>query len=142
MRTAYTTALVGLADAWRDGAPAGLHLNGHALRLWVVAAGVHSPQGYLLRLGPTADDWPAVGGALSAVGLVAALVVPAPGPGAARGTSSADGTRSAGHARSASYAGPGAAGPAYRVTGRRRLARLAELVGEPPLAAPTGMWPA
>jgi hypothetical protein len=29
----------------------------------------------------------------------------------------------------------------YRITGRRRLARLAELVGERPSAAPAGVWP-
>lgn len=33
-------------------------------------------------------------------------------------------------------------GPAYRITGRRRLARLAELVGECPPAAPADAWPA
>jgi hypothetical protein len=32
-------------------------------------------------------------------------------------------------------------GPAYRITGRRRLARLAELVGERPAAAPAPAWP-
>jgi len=34
-----------------------------------------------------------------------------------------------------------AGGPAYRITGRRRIARLAELVGDPPDAAPEGAWP-
>lgn len=33
------------------------------------------------------------------------------------------------------------AGPAYRITGRRRLAKLAELVGERPTAAPPDAWP-
>ncbi|WP_249713946.1 hypothetical protein [Rhizomonospora bruguierae] len=33
-------------------------------------------------------------------------------------------------------------GPAYRITGRRRLTRLAELVGERPAAAPAHAWPA
>jgi hypothetical protein len=42
--------------------------------------------------------------------------------------------------------GPGPArptisGPAFRITGRRRLARLAELVGERPAAAPPAAWP-
>jgi len=32
--------------------------------------------------------------------------------------------------------------PGYRITGRRRLARLAELVGDPPTAAPADHWPA
>jgi hypothetical protein len=31
--------------------------------------------------------------------------------------------------------------PAYKITGRRRLARLAELVGERPVPAPPGAWP-
>ncbi|PRY29438.1 hypothetical protein CLV70_106156 [Pseudosporangium ferrugineum] len=33
------------------------------------------------------------------------------------------------------------AGPAYVIAGRRRLARLAELVGERPAAAPGRLWP-
>jgi hypothetical protein len=33
------------------------------------------------------------------------------------------------------------AGPAYVIAGRRRLARLAELVGERPAAAPAALWP-
>jgi hypothetical protein len=33
------------------------------------------------------------------------------------------------------------AGPAYVIAGRRRLARLAELVGERPAAAPERLWP-
>lgn len=129
VRTAYSTRLVPLARAWRAGPPAGLHLAGHPLRLWVAAAGAHSPDGYLLGLaaeelrpvgadqaswpavGADQASWPAVGAALAAVGLSAALLV------------------------------PGDAAPAYRITGRRRLARLAELVGDPPPAAPAGAWP-
>lgn len=112
--TAYTTRLLPLARAWRDGPSAGLHLAGHALRLWVAAAGSPSPDGYLLGLGARPDQprWSAVGAALSAAGLAAALLVPA------------------------------GAVPAYRITGRRRLARLAELVGDPPPTAPPGAWPA
>ncbi|MGI5246550.1 hypothetical protein [Dactylosporangium sp. CA-139066] len=59
-----------------------------------------------------ADNWIAVGDALEAVGLPAVLV------GAETGA------------------------PAYRIVGPRRITRLAELVGEPPAAAPTGAWPA
>lgn len=111
IRTAFSTRLVPLADAWQGGAPVGLHLNGQILRLWVVVAGASSPDGYLLRLraGPE-SSWSVLGAALSAAGLSAALVT--------------------------------AGSPAYRITRRRRLARLAELVGEPPPAAPDGMWPA
>jgi hypothetical protein len=116
VRTAFTTRLVPLAGAWEHGPPAGLHLNGPALRLWVAAAGTGSPDGYLLRLGAAEDpDRPAVGAALSAAGLSAALVLP--------GTAGVAGA------------------PAYRITSRRRLARLAELVGDPPPAAPAEAWP-
>jgi hypothetical protein len=108
VHTAYTARLLGLAAAWRDGPPAGLHLNGQALRLWVAAAGTPSPEGFLLGLNPDESWWPAVGAALAAAGLAAALVVP---------------------------------GPVYRITGRKRLARLAELVGDPPAPAPPDIWP-
>jgi hypothetical protein len=113
VRTAYTTRLMGLAAAWRDGPPRGLHLNGQMLRLWVAAAGAPSPDGFLLGLHPARQpDWEPLGAALSAAGLAAALVVPGlPEP------------------------------PAYRITGRKRLARLAELVGDRPGTAPPGIWP-
>jgi hypothetical protein len=38
-------------------------------------------------------------------------------------------------------AGTVQAGPAYVIAGRRRLARLAELVGDRPAAAPERLWP-
>jgi hypothetical protein len=137
VRTAFTTALAPLAAAWLASAPAantapllpgarasspklpppGFFLTGPRLRLWVAAAGSPDPPGYLLRLGPSDEAiWGAVGGALAAAGLPAVLVAPA-------GTATA------------------APGPAYRIIGRRRLARLAELVGERPHAAPAGAWP-
>ena len=50
-----------------------------------------------------------------------------------RGRRRADPGRSGGHACQA--------GPAYVIAGRRRLARLAELVGERPAAAPERLWP-
>jgi hypothetical protein len=37
--------------------------------------------------------------------------------------------------------GPRGDGPAYRIVGRRRLARLVELVGDPPPGVPVGAWP-
>ncbi|GAA2604687.1 hypothetical protein GCM10010399_39610 [Dactylosporangium fulvum] len=58
-----------------------------------------------------ADNWLAVGEALAAVGLPAVFVAPDQG------------------------------GPAYRIVGPRRIARLAELVGEAPPEAPVGAWP-
>jgi hypothetical protein len=34
-----------------------------------------------------------------------------------------------------------ASGPALRINGRRRINRLAELIGDPPAAAPAEAWP-
>ena len=151
VRTAYTTALASMGTAWLRGAvkvpPPGFGLDGRRLRLWFAAAGDMSSVGgpqrldrrsardaefdglpgrpqrldrrsardgpdFTLRLGVNDElAWPAVGAALSAIGLPAALLSPRAG------------------------------GPAYRITGRRRIARLAELVGDPPAAAPEGAWP-
>jgi hypothetical protein len=116
VRTSYAATLAPLAAAWLRGAvkrpPDGFHLNGPRLRLWAVAAGTAEPLGFTLRLGASDDAcWDPVGAALAAIGLPAVLL------------------------------GPRAGGPAYRVTGRRRLARLAELMGDRPPAAPAGVWP-
>ena len=116
VRTAYTVRLARLVAAWLDDggkrSPPRLFLGGHALRLWVAAAGTCTADGYLLRLDRDGDrGWPQVGEALRAVGLPAALV-----------TSSDQ-------------------GPAYRITGRRRLARLVELIGERPAVVPPQAWP-
>lgn len=116
VRTAYASTLAPLAVAWLRGGvkrpPVGFHLNGRRLRLWSAAAGSVEPSGFLLRLGAVDDEcWPRVRAALAAVGLVGAFVEPEEG------------------------------GPAYRIGGRRRLARLAELVGDRPAAAPAAEWP-
>ncbi|WP_431973593.1 hypothetical protein [Micromonospora haikouensis] len=122
VRTSYASTLAPLALAWlRDPPtagevkrpPAGFHLNGRRLRLWVAAAGAADPPGFLLRLG-AADEHcrEPVGAALAAVGLPAVLLDAQAG------------------------------GPAYRITGRRRLARLADLIGDRPPAAPAADWPA
>lgn len=58
-----------------------------------------------------ADNWVVIGDALAAAGLIAVFV------------------------------GPKAGGPAYRIVGLRRVTRLAELVGEPPVGAPQASWP-
>lgn len=79
VRTAFTTRLLPLAADWSGGSPSRLHLNGHALRLWVAAGGSASVDGYLLPLGTPEADWPVVGGALSAAGLTAELEVTEPG---------------------------------------------------------------
>jgi hypothetical protein len=116
VRTSYATTLAPLGRSWLRGAaqrpPAGFHLNGSRLRLWLAAAGSPEPPGFLLRLGGADEScWEPVGAALAAIGLPAVLLL------------------------------PGAGGPAYRITGRRRLARLVELVGERPPAAPAAGWP-
>ncbi|OLB78522.1 MAG: hypothetical protein AUI14_12865 [Actinobacteria bacterium 13_2_20CM_2_71_6] len=117
VRTAYTTALASLGASWLRGAvkvpPAGFGFEGRRLRLWFAAAGYAESLGFTLRLGPSDEPaWASVGAALAAIGLPAALLSPRAG------------------------------GPAYRISGRRRIARLAELVGDPPAPAPTGAWPA
>ncbi|MGC9668192.1 hypothetical protein ACNTMW_16755 [Planosporangium sp. 12N6] len=115
-RTAYSSALAALGAAWLRGAvkhpPPGFALEGRRLRLWAIAAGGRDgASAFTLRLGATGEPhWELVGRALATVGLPAVLL------------------------------GPRAGGPAYRIVGRRRLARLAELVGDPPPGAPPGIW--
>jgi hypothetical protein len=125
-RTAYSTALAPLGTSWLRGAvkhpPAGFALDGRRLRLWAIAAGSpDGPAAFTLRLGATdgAGDlvpgggdavWSLVGAALAAAGLPAVLL------------------------------GPRAGGPAYRIVGRRRRSRLAEMVGERPTAVPPDGW--
>nr|WP_236646924.1 hypothetical protein [Micromonospora acroterricola] len=117
VRTSYTRVLKPLAVAWLHGTakrpPATFHLTGRRLRLWLAAAGTpEPPAGFLLRLGEgDQESWEPVGRALAAAGLAGTLL------------------------------GPDEGGPGYRITGRRRLARLAELVGGPPRAAPAEAWP-
>lgn len=116
LRTAFVSELVPLATAWTRGAvksvPAGLALDGAMLRLWVVAAGRRHGRGYLLGLDPHASGMhEPLASALAGAGLASTLLVP----------------RGAGHA--------------LRITGRRRVARLAELVGEAPADAPAECWP-
>lgn len=116
VRTPFVTELIPLAMAWTRGAvkavPDGWQLDGATLRLWLLAAGVPDGRGYLLGLDPHAPQTHAVlASALADIGVPAGTV----------------GVR-AGH-------------PALRVSGRRRVGRLAELVGEAPCTGPTGLWP-
>lgn len=116
VRTGFIAALAPVADRWTAGSvkrpPAGFAFDGPRLRWWCVSAGRADGEGYRLLLG-RADEpaWAAIGAALAAAGVPGAL------------------------------AHPREEGPAYRITGSRRLHRLRELVGERPSGAPPGSWP-
>jgi hypothetical protein len=118
VRTAYSELLTPLATGWLTGAvkraPRGLILDGRALRLWAEAAGRReSPTSYVLSLGRSDEPaYESIGAALAAVGLSAQLVSPRGGP-----------------------------GPSYRIVGQRRMARLVEMIGDPPKQAPASAWP-
>jgi hypothetical protein len=117
VRTAFRADLAGLAGAWLRGAvkavPDGFELDGSALRMWAVASGRVEATGYLLGLDPhAAGTHEPLMAALARSGLPATLL----------------GARSG--------------GPALRVTGRRRLRRLAELVGPTPPGVQEWTWPA
>ena len=116
VRTAFRADLVGLLVDWtrsgRKAVPAGLALDGAMLRLWVMAAGRYTDGGFRLALDPRAPDThEPLGGALARCGLAATML------------------------------GVRGGGPALRISGQRRLNRLAELVGAPPVETPEGEWP-
>lgn len=116
VRTPFSRTLGPVAQRWVCGAvksvPAGFVLDGSRLRMWAIGAGRRDDHGYLLRLSPHDDRvWEGAGAALAWVGLAGTFV------------------------------GPRADGPAYRITGRRRLVRLGEYVGERPTGAPPEHWP-
>lgn len=109
-----------IADAWTRGAvkmpPRGWVLDGSRLRWWCLGGGSWTAgtggSVYTLSLGASDEpSWGAAGAALAAAGLAPVLV------------------------------GPRAEGPAYRIVGQRRLARLRELVGEAPQEVPETAWP-
>jgi len=116
VRTAFTAGLLELAERWTHGAlqspPAGWQLTGPRLYCWATAAGRHDEHGYLLGLGRSEESVVAVGAALHRAGLPGTLL------------------------------GPRGGGPAYRITGRRRLALLRELTGPAPAGAGPLDWPA
>ena len=117
IRSEFRSELLPLAEAWTRGAvkhaPPGFVLDGPRLRWWAVAAGRSDPMGYVLGLGASDEHaWAAVGAALAHAGLPAAFI------------------------------GPRADGPAYRIVGARRTARLVELLGAPPAGVPESAWPA
>lgn len=127
VRTPWLAELRPVAEAWQLGSvtrpPPGWMLDGARLRWWCLAAGSGGHRGseaeagggapaYSLLLGPNNEiAWPAIGAAMSAVGIAGAFI------------------------------GPRAGGPAYRVVGQRRLHRLRELVGDPPQGVPEAEWP-
>jgi hypothetical protein len=115
VRTEFRADLAPSAQRWTRGArvvpPPDLALSGGGLRLWTIAAGRRDETGYLLG---TADiDSPVH---RSAGAQLAALGLAAVGVG-------------------------GRGRPGWRITGLKRLRRLAELLGEPPDGA-QGNWPA
>ncbi|HEY7176916.1 MAG TPA: hypothetical protein VH442_18545 [Micromonosporaceae bacterium] len=117
VRTPYSAALAPLANAWLRGAlklpPTGYVLDGRRLRLWMIAAGYRDDLEMTLRLGRCEPQVElTMQRALALIGLPAEVLV--------------------GSART---------GPSLRITGRRRMARLAETVGDPPSAAPPDAWP-
>lgn len=113
VRTAFRKDLIRLANDWgeRKEPPAGFRLTGGALRLWALAAGRPNGNHYLLAVDEHAPE------------LHSTL---------------ADACRQLGVP--AQFVGPKGGGPAVRVTGRRRLAALSELIGAPPPAA-AAVWP-
>lgn len=120
VRTPWLPELLEVANWWTLGAvkmpPPGWVLDGGRLRWWCLSAGSGPAPGqpgmYTLALGASDEPaWGAVGAALAAAGIAGVLV------------------------------GPRADGPAYRIVGQRRLARLRELVGDAPDGVPAEAWP-
>lgn len=117
VRTAFRVDLTWLAADWLRGAakavPPDFQLDGAVLRLWALASGRWVESGYFLGLDPDAPGThEPLRAALSASGLPSTLLDAPNG------------------------------GPALRVIGRRRLARLAELVGSAPQGVEDRTWPA
>ena len=117
VRSSASAALTPLRTAWTKGAvktvPVGWVPGGRALRAWMLAAGRPDDAGFVLGLDPhAADTHLPLAAALARAGLAATLL------------------------------GSRGGGPGLRVSGRRRLLRLAETVGEAPAgAADVGSWP-
>jgi hypothetical protein len=117
VRTAADARLAGIAAQWTRGAvktvPAQWLPGPRELRAWTLASGISEADRYLLGLDPHAPDTHSpLASAMMRVGIAPTLI----------------GTRGA-H-------------PALRISGRRRLSRLVENVGEPP-ADPEALalWP-
>ena len=117
VRTAVDVRLASIAAEWTRGAvktvPARWLPGPRELRAWTLAAGAPESDRYLLGLDPHAPDTHSpLASALMRIGIAPTLI----------------GTRGA-H-------------PALRISGRRRLSRLVENVGEPPSGAEAlSAWP-
>lgn len=117
VRTSVDARLVGIAGAWTRGAvktvPPQWLPGPRELRAWTLAAGTPEADRYLLGLDPHAPDTHSpLASAMMRVGIAPTLI----------------GTRGS--------------RPALRISGRRRLSRLVENVGEPPAgAAAFDQWP-
>lgn len=102
----------------------------YSSRLNALARAWPPPAGELFLGGPRLRLWAAAAGAPRPEGYALGL-----DPDGILDTSVAAALKQAG------LEGTVQAGPAYVIAGRRRLARLAELVGERPEAAPERLWP-
>ncbi|MCF8588676.1 hypothetical protein [Gordonia liuliyuniae] len=115
-RTEANPRITALHRRWSSGAvkavPEGWTPSARALRLWVLASGRFDGPHYVLGLDPSAPETHApLSTALMRVGIAPTLI-------GVRGSQ-----------------------PALRVSGRKRLTRLAETVGTQPDDAPDGVWP-
>jgi hypothetical protein len=114
VRTAFAAGLVESAARWtrgaRQGLPPDFQLGAGGLRLWAIAAGHRDDVGYLLATAQADDPIHLAAGAQLARLGVAAVAL------AQRG------------------------GPGWRVTSAKRLRRLVELLGPPPVGG-EGAWP-
>jgi hypothetical protein len=117
VRTGVEPRLVAIAAEWTRGAvktvPPQWLPGPRELRAWTLAGGTREPNGYLLGLDPHAPDTHSpLASAMMRIGIAPTLI----------------GTRGS--------------RPALRISGRRRLTRLVETVGEPPgHAAALSHWP-
>jgi hypothetical protein len=117
VRTAFRADLTALAASWLRGAvkavPAGFTADGGPLRMWALVAGNITESGYVLDLDPHSDQThQPLVDALARAGIPVTLL------------------------------GARAGGPSVRISGARRLSRLAELVGDRPARVPLAAWPA